>query len=190
MIPLHPVVTLPSPVGGRTIQTAGVAELEQLDAADALTTCRVFQSFNCVASLLLHRAELAYYVALYQDGALWRALRTADQDSAEAAFRYFEEQARHLSEAQMRRTHLEAENGQLARLIEEEETQVEKLRNEQERHAAQAQTVAQRHQQLRREIAQMEAQHVAAQAQLNRLRRQIHQLGLTGNERIPHLPVR
>ena len=52
------------------------------------------------------------------------------------------------------------------------------------------QTATQRQQQMRREIALLDAQRVADQAQLNRLRRQIHQLGLTDSERIPHLPAR
>ncbi|MGF6604553.1 hypothetical protein P3T23_009309 [Paraburkholderia sp. GAS448] len=188
--PLHSVAVVRSQTGGRSVETASIAELEQLDADDAVMAFRVFQSFGYSASLLFHRAELAYYVALYQHGQLWQVLKPADLDTAEATFRYFEEQATRLSEGEMRAAHLEAQNEQLARQIAHAETQSERLRIDLDNHAAQTQTVTQRQQQMRRETALLDAQRVAAQALLNRLRRQIHQLGLTDSERIPHLPGR
>lgn len=188
--PLHPVAGGRSQSGGRSVDTASVAELEQLDADDALMVFRVFQSFGYSASLLFHRAELAYYIALYQHGQLWQVLKSAELDSAESAFRYFEEQAVRLAEGEVRAAHLEAQNEQLTRQIAQAQAQSERLRIDLDNHAAQTQQVAQRQQQTRREISQREAQRVAAQAQLNQVRRQIHQLGLTDRERIPHLPVR
>ncbi|NKJ47390.1 hypothetical protein CIC12_11680 [Burkholderia sp. SG-MS1] len=188
--PLCSVSLPPSRSGGQDVRKVTLAEVEHLEATGALTVCRVFRSFSYAASLLLHRADLVYYVTLHQDGALWRVLAMGELESAETAFRHFTQQATHLSEEDMRRTLLEAQNDQLVRLIEQAQTQSERLRIDLESHAAQAQLVAQRQQQARREIAQLEAQRVAAQAQLNRLRRQIHQLDLAGNERFPRQPIR
>jgi hypothetical protein len=160
---LRPVPVVPSPPTGRAIQIADTAEVEWLAEEEALTPFRVFRSFDYSVSLLFHARELAYYVALYQEGALWRALKAADLDAAEAAFHHFEEQATRLSEGETRRAQLAAQNEQLA------------------------QAVTGRQHQVRKEVSQLEAQRVAAQAQLNKAHRQIHQLNLTSNEGVPHL---
>jgi DNA anti-recombination protein RmuC len=165
---LRPVPVVPSPPTGRAIQIADTAEVEWLAEEEALTPFRVFRSFDYSVSLLFHARELAYYVALYQEGALWRALKAADLDAAEAAFHHFEEQATRLSEGETRRAQLAAQNEQLARMIAQSEAQAERLRCDLQRNAAQE-------------------QRVAAQAQLNKAHRQIHQLNLTSNEGVPHL---
>ena len=187
---LRPVPVVPSQVSGRPVQMADSAEIEWLAEEEALTPFRVFRSFDYSVSLLFHARELAYYVALYQNGTLWRALKAADLDAAEAAFHHFEEQATRLCEGETRRAQLAAQNEQLARMIAESEAQAERLRGDLQRNAVQEQTVAGRMHQVRKEVAQLEAQRVAAQAQLNKAHRQIHQLNLTSNEGVPHLPGR
>jgi hypothetical protein len=179
-----------SRASGQDVRKITTAEVEHLEADGALTVCRIFQSFSYAARLFFHRADLVYYVTLHQDSAVWRVLAMGELESAEAAFRHFAQQATHLSEEEMRRTQLEAQNDQLVRLIEQAQAQAERLRTDLDSHATQAQLVAQRQQHTRREIAQLEAQRVAAQAQLNRLRRQIQQLDLAGNERFPRQPTR
>jgi hypothetical protein len=184
---LRPVPVVPSQVSGRPVQMADTAEVEWLAEEEALTPFRVFRSFDYSVSLLFHARELVYYVALYQEGALWRALRAADLDAAEAAFHHFEEQATRLSEGETRRAQLAAQNDQLARMIAQSEAQAERLRCDLQRNAAQEQAVTGRQHQVRKEVSQLEAQRVAAQAQLNKAHRQIHQLNLTSNEGVPHL---
>lgn len=184
---LRPVPVVPSPPTGRAIQIADTVEVEWLAEEEALTPFRVFRSFDYSVSLLFHARELAYYVALYQEGALWRALKAADLDAAEAAFHHFEEQATRLSEGETRRAQLAAQNEQLARMIAQSEAQAERLRCDLQRNAAQEQAVTGRQHQVRKEVSQLEAQRVAAQAQLNKAHRQIHQLNLTSNEGVPHL---
>jgi hypothetical protein len=178
---------VPSQVSGRPVQMADTAEVEWLAEEEALTPFRVFRSFDYSVSLLFHARELVYYVALYQEGALWRALKAADLDAAEAAFHHFEEQATRLSEGETRRAQLAAQNEQLARMIAQSEAQAERLRCDLQRNAAQEQAVTGRQHQVRKEVSQLEAQRVAAQAQLNKAHRQIHQLNLTSNEGVPHL---
>jgi hypothetical protein len=64
------------------------------------------------------------------------------------------------------------------------------MRGELQRHAAHEQSVMGRQHQVRKEVAQLEAQRVAAQAQLNKAYRQLHQLNVASNEVVPHLPGR
>jgi hypothetical protein len=194
--PMRPVTTLrqvqvvPSQVSARGVQIADTADIEWLAEEEALTPFRVFRSFDYSVSLLFHAKELTYYVALYQDGSLWRALKAADLEAAETAFLHFEEQATRLSEGETRRAQLEAQNEQLARLIARSEAQAERLRNDLQRRGAQEHAVSNRQHQVHKEVSQLEAQRVAAQAHLNKAHRQIHQLSLTSNEAIPHLPNR
>jgi len=79
---LRPVPVVPSQVSARGVQMADTAEIEWLAEEEALTPFRVFRSFDYSVSLLFHAKELAYYVALYQDGSLWRALKAADLEAA------------------------------------------------------------------------------------------------------------
>ncbi|MGV2293392.1 DUF2968 domain-containing protein [Trinickia sp. YCB016] len=178
---------MPPHIGGRAVQVADIAEVEWLTKEQTLTPFRAFVSFDYSASLLFHKKELDYYVTLYQDGSLWRALKAVDLDSAQAAFHHFEEQIVRLSEGEMRRAQVEAQNEQLARMIAQSEVQAERLRNDLQRNATHEQLAASRQHQVRKEVAQSEAQRVAARAQLNRALRQVHQLMLANNEGIPHL---
>jgi hypothetical protein len=163
---LRPVPVVPAQVGVRGVQIADIAEVEWLAEEEALAPFRVFRSFDYSVSLLFHAKELTYYVALYEDGSLWRA------------------------DGETRRAQLEAQNEQLARMIARSEAQAERLRSDLQRRGTHEQAVSNRQHQVRKEVSQLEAQRVAAQAHLNKAHRQIHQLNLTSNEAIPHLPNR
>jgi hypothetical protein len=186
---LRPVPVVPSQVNGRAVQMADSAEVEWLASEEALSPFRVFRSFEYSVSLLFHAKELTYYIVMYQNNVLWRALKAVELETAEAVFHHFEEQAARLADGETRRAQLEAQNEQLARMIAQSEAQAERLRNDLQRGSAQEQTVSNRQHQVRKEVAQLEAQRVAAQAQLNKMHRQIHQLNLTNNEVLPHLPT-
>ncbi|MDR5854219.1 DUF2968 domain-containing protein [Caballeronia sp. LZ062] len=169
------------------LQAAQIAEVEWLIQQSALAVFRTFQSFAYSASLLFYPRDLTYYAVLYHEDAVWRVLKAGDVDAAEPAFRHFVEQAARLAEAELRRAHLQAQNEQFARLIAESEAQVERSRVDLQRGSAQDQEVALR-QEVRKDLAQLESRRVAAQAQLNKLQRQMHQLTATSNENVPHLP--
>lgn len=190
VLTLRPVQAVPSQVSARGVQIANTAEVEWLAEEEALMPFRVFRSFAYSVSLLFHAKELAYYVALYQDGALWRALKAADLEAAEAAFHHFEDQATRLSDCETRRAQLEAQNEQLARMIARSEAEAERLRSDLQRRSAQEQAASNRQHQVRKEVSQLEAQRIAAQAHLNKAHRQMQQLKMTSNEAIPHLPSR
>lgn len=186
---LRAVAAMPAQGGARgTVTTADTAEVDDLCAQEALAPFRVFRSFAYSASLLFHARDLGYYIALYHDNTLWRALKAADTESAEAAFHHFQELATRLADTEARRLQLEAQNEQVARLIVSSESRAERLRMHLQRVSMQEQAVSARQHQLRKEVAQLEAQRVAMQAHLNKVQRQLHQLNLVNNENLPHLP--
>ncbi|CAB3769351.1 DUF2968 domain-containing protein [Paraburkholderia solisilvae] len=187
---LHPMPAMPSQQNGRVAHFADPADIEWMVEEGALTPFRVFRAFDYSVSLLFHAKELKYYVALYQDGSPWRALKANDLDSAQGIFHQFELQAMRLADGQTRRAQLEAQNEQLTKMIAQSEAQVEQLRKALQRSATHEQAVTSRQHQTRREVAQLEAQRVAAQAQLNKVHRQIHQLDLAAHDGVPHLTNR
>jgi hypothetical protein len=187
---LRSVPVVPSQLNGRPVQIADGAAFETLAAANELVAFRVFHSFDYTVSLFFHARALSYYIALHQDGLLWRVLKANDVDAAGTAFHLLEEQATRLADGNTRRAWLIAQNEQLVRQIEESEAQAERLRTDLQRHTEQEHRVTSRQHQVRKEVAQLEAQRIAAQAQLNKAHRTIHQLSVTSNEGVPHLPGR
>jgi len=184
------VAVVSSHPGGRAVQTADVAALERLSAGQALVQFRLVRSFNYSVSLLFHGAVPEFYVALYNDETLWRAVMSPDLESAEASFRHMQEQIVRMSDGEVRRAQLKAQNERLAKTIEQSEAHVQRLRNDIDRDASQTQLVSTRQHEVRKELAQLEAQKTSAQAQLNKALRQIHNLKTTNNEGIPHLQGR
>jgi hypothetical protein len=187
---LHAVPAVPAHLANRPVQLADGASFATLAAADELSTFRVFRSFDYSVTLLFHARSLAYFVAMHQDNTLWHAFRAADLDSASAVFHHLEEQATRLADGETRLAQLAAQNAMLAKQIEESESHAERLRVDLQRHAEQEHHVSTRQHQVRRDVAQLEAQRIAAQAQLNKAHRTIHQLSVTTNEGVPHLPGR
>jgi hypothetical protein len=182
---LHAVPVMPAHLNGRPVQIADGATFEALAAANELTTFRVFRCFAFTVTLYFHPGTLGYFVALQQEGVLWRALKANDLDAAGSAFHHMQEQATRLADGETRRVQLVAQNAELARLIEESEAQAERLRVDLQRHAEQEQTVTGRQHQIHKEVAQLEAQRIAAQAQLNKAHRALHQLKVTTSEGVP-----
>ncbi|KVF40989.1 DUF2968 domain-containing protein [Burkholderia vietnamiensis] len=174
----------------RAVHAAEVAEIEQLRAQAALMLFRVFRTFAYSVDLLFYPAELRYYVTLSQDERPWRALRAAEFDAADAAFRHFEEQALRLAEVEVCRAQLNAQTEKLSRLLAMSQEHAERLQQDLDSHAQATIRVTTRQQQLRKEVAQLEAKRVAAQAQLSKVERQIQRMNATANERLPHLATK
>lgn len=187
---LHPVPVMPAHLNGRPVQIADGAAFEALHAAEELMTFRVYRCFAYTVSLFFHPPTLGYFVALHQESVLWRALKANDLDAAGSAFHLMQEQATRLADGETRRVQLVAQNAELTRQIEESEAQAERLRVDLQRHAEQEVTVTGRQSQVRKEVAQLEAQRIAAQAQLNKAHRALHQLKVATSEGVPHLHAR
>ena len=187
---LHPVPVMPAHLNGRPVQIADGAAFEALLAAEELVTFRVYRCFAYTVSLFFHPPTLGYFVALHQESVLWRVLKANDLDAAGSAFHLMQQQATRLADGETRRVQLVAQNAELTRLIEESEAQAERLRVDLQRHAEQEQMVTGRQHQVRKEVAQLEAQRIAAQAQLNKAHRALHQLKVATSEGVPHLQGR
>lgn len=187
---LHPVPVMPAHLNGRPVQIADGAAFEALHASDELMTFRVYRCFAYTVSLFFHAPTLGYFVALHQESVLWRALKANDLDAAGTAFHLMQDQATRLADGETRRVQLVAQNAELSRQIEESEAQAERLRVDLQRHAEQELTVTGRQHQVRKEVAQLEAQRIAAQAQLNKAHRALHQLKVATSEGVPHLHAR
>lgn len=184
--PLRPLNAVMPHGTARSAQPAEIAAVEALSTRHALTPLRTLHTFSYSVDMLFHNAELSYYVTLSQDGKLWRALHAAELDTAEAAFRHFEDLAMRLADVELKHIQLEAQNEHIEAMAAASEAQAQQLRDDLERHAEQTQFVNNHQQQARKEVAQLEAQRVAAQARLNKAQRQMHQLRVTSNERLPH----
>ncbi|MGN6651618.1 DUF2968 domain-containing protein [Trinickia sp.] len=184
--PLRPMNAVMPHGSARAAQPAEIAAVEALSASHALTLLRTLNTFSYSVDLLFHSAELSYYVTLSQDGNLWRALHAAELDTAEAAFRHFEDLATRLADVELKHIQLQAQNEHIEAMAAASEAQAQQLRDDLERHAEQTQFVNNQQQQARKEVAQLEAQRIAAQARLNKALRQMHQLRVTSNERLPH----
>lgn len=187
--PLRPAAVPVQQPSKQGLQAAQLTEVDWLVQQGVLSTFRTFQSFGYSASLLFYPRDLVYYAVLYHEGAIWRVLKAGDISAAEPAFRHYVEQAMRLADAEMRRAHLEAQNEQFSRLIAESEAQIERVRVDLGRGSDQDQEVALKQQEVRKALAQLEGRRAASQAQLNKLRRQLHQLESTVNESVPHLPT-
>ncbi|WP_346778379.1 DUF2968 domain-containing protein [Paraburkholderia sp. Tr-20389] len=186
--PLHAVQVTPSAPNGRAVQLADANDVERMADDAELKTFHTFRTFDYSVSLLFYPKELKYYVALFQEDRMWRVLTTSDMNTAKQLFHHMQEQATRLADGETRRLQLEAQNEQLKRLIAESEAHAERLRQGLQRTTEQDQAVTGRQHQLRKDLAQLEAQRTAAQAQLNKAHRQVHQLNVANNEAIPHIP--
>lgn len=165
-----------------TVQAAEAAEVEALRAQQALTSFRTFETFSYSVNLLFYRAQLSYYVTLRHQGSLWRAFCATELDAAEAAFAQLAQQAVELAEGEARRALLEAQNRHILSSLEVLDAHAQRLRADLRQCEDQARLVAENRQQVRREVAHLETSRMAAQAQLNAVSRQIHNLTETSNE--------
>ncbi|MEX3817162.1 DUF2968 domain-containing protein [Paraburkholderia sp. BR14262] len=188
--PARGVTVVSLQAGTRSVQMADVSLVERLGAEKALVQFRLFRSFDYSAVLSFHGENQEFYVELYQEQILWRAFVAPDLESAEAAFRYVQEQIVRMTDGEVRRARLKAQNERLSKMIAETEAQAERLRSDIERDATQTQLVNARQHEVRKELAQLEAQRVAAQAQLNKAARYVQNLRLTNSETVPHLNTR
>lgn len=184
---LHAVPVMPAHLNGRPVQIADGAAFEALATNNQLAVFRSYRSFDYTVTMYFHAHSLGFFVALHQEGTLWRALKANDIDAAGSAFHLLQEQATRLADGETRRLQLVAQNAELSRLIEESEAQAERLRVDLQRNAEQEHLVTGRQHQVKKDVAQLEAQRIAAQAQLNKAHRSIHQLKVATNEGMPHL---
>ncbi|WP_176055746.1 DUF2968 domain-containing protein, partial [Paraburkholderia caribensis] len=74
-----------------------IDELQQQIQSHALTEMRTAYRGSFGASLLFNISAGTYYVALFQQKAFWRVIKTSNEARAEAVFRDFSKQAESLA---------------------------------------------------------------------------------------------
>jgi Protein of unknown function (DUF2968) len=153
-----------------------VAELQRLISSSTLTEFRTSYNGSFGASLLFYGKEMTYYVALFQQKSFWRVVKTQNADRANAIFNDFVRQTAQLSQIEIRRTELEAQKSYTERMIALSQHRADQLQADLTiAHSQQAQVTA-RQEQTRQQAKQLDAERVAAQQQLQDVRRRVAEL--------------
>lgn len=163
-----------------------VAELIQMIHDAKLLELRTTYNGSYGATLFFYPQEMTYYVALFQDRNFWRVIKSQDELRAEAVYADFVQQTAQLSEVEIRRTQLEAQNAFLDRLIALQTDRARRLQADLNVARTQQAQVNDRQHQMQGEAAALRAEKEQAQAQLRELQRQVqtlerqHEAGLPG----------
>ena len=164
-----------APAGDNNAQ-GNVAQLMQLIRDGQLSELRTTYNGTYGASLFLHAREMTYYIALFQDKHFWRVIQSRDRTRAEAIYAAFVQQTAQLSEVEIRRTELQAQNALLDRTIALQNDRAKRLQADIDIARAQQEQVSEQQRQARGEAAALQAEKSQAQAKLRDLQRQVQQL--------------
>jgi hypothetical protein len=172
------------PAGENNAQ-GNVAQLMQLIRDGQLNELRTTYNGTYGASLFFHAREMTYYVALFQDKHFWRVIQSRDRTRAEAIYTAFVQQTAQLSDIEIRRTELQAQNAFLDRVIALQSDQAKRLQADLDIARAQQATVSEQQRQARGETAELQAEKAQAQAKLRDLQRQVQQLQKQNDADLP-----
>jgi hypothetical protein len=164
-----------------------VAQLMQLLRAGQLNEFRTTYNGTYGASLFFHAQEMTYFIALFQDKHFWRVIRSQDRSRAEAIYGAFSKQTEQLSEIEVRRTELLAQNAFLDRIIALQNDRAKRLQADLDIAHAQQEQVSEQQRQVRGEAAALQAEKDQAQAKLNELQREVQRLQKQNDIDLPSL---
>ncbi|AJX00441.1 MULTISPECIES: DUF2968 domain-containing protein [Burkholderia] len=173
--------------GAGTTQST-IDELQQQIQSHALTEMRTAYNGSYGASLLFNIKDGTYYVALFQQKAFWRVIKTSNEARAEAVFRDFSKQAESLAASELQAARLEAQKAQTDKQIAVVQDRANRLQADLQIAREQQAAVNNRQKATRSETASLQAQRDALQAQLRQLQMQVRSLqrqadaGLPGNQ--------
>ncbi|MGU7779845.1 DUF2968 domain-containing protein [Burkholderia sp. PU8-34] len=179
-----PVVAIPSldsqaPTqmqAGDTTGPSTVDELQRQIQAHALTEMRTSYNGSYGASLLFNVKDGAYFVALFQQKAFWRVIKSYDETRAEAIYRDFSRQAERLAVNELRAARLESQKAQMDRQIDATQERARRLQADISIAREQQAAVADRQKTVRSETAALQAQQAELQSQLRALQQQVRSL--------------
>ncbi|MBR8312087.1 DUF2968 domain-containing protein [Burkholderia dolosa] len=169
------------PQAGETSGPSTVDELQRQIQAHALTEMRTSYNGSYGASLLFNVKDGAYFVALFQQKAFWRVIKTYDDARAEAIYRDFSHQAARLAVNELRAAKLESQKAQMDRQIEATQEKARRLQADISIAREQQAAVANRQQTVRSETAALQAQQAELQSQLRALQQQVRSLQREAN---------
>jgi hypothetical protein len=173
-----------APAGDNNAQ-GNVAQLMQLIRDGQLSELRTTYNGTYGTSLFFYGRETTYYIALFQDKHFWRVIQSQDRTRAEAIYAAFVQQTAQLSEIEIRRTELQAQNAFLDRVIALQNDRAKRLQADLDIARAQQATVSEQQRQARGEAAELQAEKIQAQAKLRDLQRQVQQLQRQNDADLP-----
>ncbi|AOK04335.1 DUF2968 domain-containing protein [Burkholderia sp. AU19243] len=173
------------PQAGETTGPSTVDELQRQIQAHSLTEMRTSYNGSYGASLLFNVKDGAYFVALFQQKAFWRVIKTHDDARAEAIYRDFSHQAERLAVNELRAAKLEAQKAQMDRQIQVTQDRARRLQADISIAREQQAAVADRQKSVRNETAALQAQQAQLQSQLRALQQQVRSLQREADAGLP-----
>ncbi|TDA44139.1 DUF2968 domain-containing protein [Burkholderia pyrrocinia] len=179
------VQTSVQPQAGETTGPSTVDDLQRQIQAHTLTEMRTSYNGSYGASLLFNVKDGAYFVALFQQKAFWRVIKTHDETRAEAIYRDFSHQAERLAVNELRATKLESQKAQMDKQIEVTQDRARRLQADISIARQQQAAVADRQKSVRSETVALQAQQAELQSQLRALQQQVRSLQREADAGLP-----
>ncbi|ONZ51103.1 DUF2968 domain-containing protein [Burkholderia cenocepacia] len=173
------------PQAGETTGPSTVDDLQRQIQAHSLTEMRTSYNGSYGASLLFNVKDGAYFVALFQQKAFWRVIKTYDETRAEAIYRDFSHQAERLAVNELRAAKLESQKAQMDKRIEVTQDRARRLQADISIARQQQAAVADRQKSVRSETAALQAQQAQLQSQLRALQQQVRSLQREADAGLP-----
>ncbi|RQS26056.1 DUF2968 domain-containing protein [Burkholderia sp. Bp8992] len=173
------------PQAGESTGPSTVDDLQRQIQAHSLTEMRTSYNGSYGASLLFNVKDGAYFVALFQQKAFWRVIKTYDETRAEAIYRDFSRQAERLAVNELRAAKLESQKAQMDKQIEVTQDRARRLQADISIARQQQAAVADRQKNVRNETAALQAQQAELQSQLRALQQQVRSLQREADAGLP-----
>ncbi|HIC7207462.1 DUF2968 domain-containing protein [Burkholderia stabilis] len=173
------------PQAGETTGPSTVDDLQRQIQAHTLTEMRTSYNGSYGASLLFNVKDGAYFVALFQQKAFWRVIKTFDETRAEAIYRDFSRQAERLAVNELRAAKLESQKAQMDKQIEVTQDRARRLQADISIARQQQAAVSDRQKSVRNETAALQAQQAELQSQLRALQQQVRSLQREADAGLP-----
>ncbi|WP_179403652.1 DUF2968 domain-containing protein [Burkholderia guangdongensis] len=161
---------------GETTGQSTIDELQRQIQAHALTEMRTSYNGSYGASLLFNVGDGTYFVALFQQKAFWRVIRTDNDTRAEAIYRDFSRQAERLATNELQAAKLASQKAQTDRQIAVTQARAQRLQTDLSIAREQQASVADRQREARSETVALQAQQAQLQSQLRALQQQVRSL--------------
>lgn len=178
----------PQPIGSNdtaTVQSTS-DELQRQIQAHELTEMRTTYNGSYGASLLFNIKDGTYFVALFQQKAFWRVVKTTNEVRAEAIYRDFTRKAEQLAASELQAAQLESQKAQADRAISVVQDQASRLQADLNVAREQQAEVANRQKATRNETLALQAQKDALQDQLRQLQQQVRSLQRQADAGLPN----
>ncbi|MDN7911970.1 DUF2968 domain-containing protein [Burkholderia cepacia] len=179
------IQTSVQPQAGESTGSSTVDDLQRQIQAHSLTEMRTSYNGSYGASLLFNVKDGAYFVALFQQKAFWRVIKTYDESRAEAIYRDFSHQAERLAVNELRAAKLESQKAQMDKQIEVTQDRARRLQADISIARQQQAAVADRQKSVRNETAALQAQQAELQSQLRALQQQVRSLQREADAGLP-----